>query len=147
MEAQVHGVKVPKAGGESAGRGLLARVRAAVSDSAWGSLAGKGLVYGAGFALLAVVGSGRIHCLAAQAHEKSAEAGALSAAASAPPREAARARHLLHEAVAEVTKGQENMTGLSMHAAPLEPNYRGWMEYRGRILDELVRLRDLAAAH
>jgi competence protein ComEA len=40
--------------------GLLARARRAVSDSAWGSLVGKGLLTVVAFALLALVGSGRL---------------------------------------------------------------------------------------
>lgn len=42
------------------GSGLAARARAAVADSAWAGLAGKGAAYLTGFALLALVGSGRL---------------------------------------------------------------------------------------
>lgn len=45
--------------------GLLARLRAALAESAWGSLAGKGAIYAAGFALLAAVGSGKLGCMGA----------------------------------------------------------------------------------
>ena len=38
----------------------LGRVRRAATETAWGSLAGKGAAYLAGFALLALVGSGRL---------------------------------------------------------------------------------------
>jgi competence protein ComEA len=80
---------------EGAAKSLWARVRAAVADSAWGSLVGKGLVYIAGFALLAMVGSGRVHCLAgprpgpgaavAAAPSPSASAMAAAGVASAAP--------------------------------------------------------------
>src|SRR4051812_35708963 len=39
---------------------LVARARAAVADSAWAGLAGRAAAYLAGFALLALVGSGRL---------------------------------------------------------------------------------------
>src|SRR4051812_26290914 len=41
-------------------KGVLGRVRAAIADSAWGALAGKGVLAVAGFVVLAMVGSGRI---------------------------------------------------------------------------------------
>ena len=75
MEAQIAGEKVV---------GLWTRVRVAIGNSAWGSLAGKSALYIAGFALLAVVGSGRIHCLAAPAHDKQPSAVAAPPASAAP---------------------------------------------------------------
>lgn len=45
--------------------GILARLRAALAESAWGALAGKGAIYAAGFALLAAVGSGKLGCMGA----------------------------------------------------------------------------------
>jgi competence protein ComEA len=42
------------------GSGLAARARAMVADSAWAGLAGKGAAYLGAFALLAMVGSGRL---------------------------------------------------------------------------------------
>ncbi len=41
-------------------RGALGRMRAAIADSPWGALAGKGVLAAAGFVLLAMVGSGRL---------------------------------------------------------------------------------------
>jgi competence protein ComEA len=78
MEAQVAKGKVEGGKGAGEGRRIWARARAAVGDSAWGALAGKGLLYFAGFALLAAVGSGRLRCLALSSPSRVpvAEAGA-----------------------------------------------------------------------
>ena len=54
------GVEVVGAVDEAGAESLLARARRAVSDSAWGSLLGKGLLTVVAFALLALVGSGRL---------------------------------------------------------------------------------------
>jgi competence protein ComEA len=89
MEAQIAEEKVEPAagvGGEGEGEGgqrLWARVRAAVADSAWGSLVGKGVLYAAGFVLLAAVGSGRIRCLSAPDRAPGTEASAAPPSASA----------------------------------------------------------------
>lgn len=81
MEAQIVEEKVEQAGW----RRRWDRIRAAIGDSAWGSLAGKGALYVAGFVLLAAVGSGRIRCLSGPAHEKEATAAvAPPSSASAP---------------------------------------------------------------
>lgn len=54
------GVELAGAVGEAGEESLFARARRAVGDSAWGSLLGKGLLTVVAFALLALVGSGRL---------------------------------------------------------------------------------------
>ncbi len=44
----------------AASKGLVGRARAVIADSAWGALAGKGVLAVAGFVLLALVGSGKL---------------------------------------------------------------------------------------
>jgi competence protein ComEA len=57
MEAQA---TKKKAGATTASKGLVGRARAVIADSAWGALAGKGVLAVAGFVVLALVGSGKL---------------------------------------------------------------------------------------
>ncbi|MEO5725772.1 MAG: helix-hairpin-helix domain-containing protein [Byssovorax sp.] len=64
-------------------RGALGRMRAAIADSPWGALAGKGVLAAAGFVLLALVGSGRLGGAAPRLGIAEAAAATPSASASA----------------------------------------------------------------
>lgn len=89
MEARA-AIKTKKDGAPASAKeskGTLGRVRARIADSPWSALAGKGVLAAAGFALLALVGSGRLGV--SSPHLGIAEAAAAtpsaSASASAPP--------------------------------------------------------------
>jgi competence protein ComEA len=65
MEAQAAKKKVGAAaivgaGAGAGSKGALGRLRAVITDSAWGALAGKAVIAIAGFVVLALVGSGRV---------------------------------------------------------------------------------------
>jgi competence protein ComEA len=64
--------------------GWIARARRALADSAWSSLAGKGLLYVVGFALLALVGSGKLRWPSPEARGPLAVGIAEAAAAPLP---------------------------------------------------------------
>ena len=60
MEAQAAKKKDRTSTPQAEPKGGLGRLRAAITDSPWGALAGKGALAAAGFVLLALVGSGRL---------------------------------------------------------------------------------------
>ncbi len=64
-------------------KGALGRMRAAIADSPWGALAGKGVLAAAGFVLLALVGSGRLGGAPSRLGIAEAAAATPSASASA----------------------------------------------------------------
>jgi competence protein ComEA len=62
-------------------KGVVGRVRAVIADSAWGALAGKGVLAIAGFVVLALVGSGKLGEISPRVGV--AQAATVSASASA----------------------------------------------------------------
>ena len=81
MEAQAARKKDRSLTPQAEPKGALGRMRAAIADSPWGALAGKGLLAATGFVLLALVGSGRLG--GAPPRLGIAEAAAATASASA----------------------------------------------------------------
>jgi competence protein ComEA len=81
MEAQAAKKKDRTSTPKAEPKGALGRVRAAIADSPWGALVGKGALAVGGFVVLALVGSGRIG--GASPRIGIAEAAAATATASA----------------------------------------------------------------
>ena len=50
------------------------------------------------------------------------------------------ATSLLNDAVAFVTRGQENASDISRQLRAYTPDYDNWMQYRGKIIDMIERL-------
>jgi competence protein ComEA len=71
------------AAADGAGSGLVARLRSAVRDSPWASLAGKLALYGAAVVVLALVGSGKWLAKGAPPHASAHLGVAMANAASA----------------------------------------------------------------
>jgi len=53
---------------------------------------------------------------------------------------AGKALALIKEAVAFVTRGQDQVTDISRHLHPYTPNYGKWMKYRNRLIQMEIRL-------
>jgi hypothetical protein len=58
----------------------------------------------------------------------------------AKAKDSAEGRKLLDDAVAFVTKGQENVSDISRQLRAYTPDFATWMEYRGKIIDMIERL-------
>jgi competence protein ComEA len=89
MEAQAAKKRDRAATPKTEPKGALGRVRAAIADSPWGALLGKGALAVVGFLVLALVGSGRIGGSPPRIGIAEAAAATVSASASAASREAA----------------------------------------------------------
>jgi len=61
-----------------------------------------------------------------------------------PAAQAIHAMKLIAHAVADITKGQELVTDVTMQANPLPVDYDMWMKYRREIVDALLAARDQA---
>jgi competence protein ComEA len=83
MEAQAVKKKVGTAAATTGSKGVVGRMRAAIAESAWGPLVGKGALAVAGFVVLALVGSGRIGGSGGRIGIAEAAAATVSASASA----------------------------------------------------------------
>lgn len=84
MEAHAAKKKIGTATAAATGsKGVVGRMRAAIAESAWGPLVGKGALAIAGFVVLALVGSGRIGGSGARIGIAEAAAATVSASASA----------------------------------------------------------------
>ena len=83
MEAQAAKKKDRTPTPKAEPKGALGRLRAAIADSPWGALAGKGALAAGGFVLLALVGSGRIGGTSPRLGIAEAAAATASASASA----------------------------------------------------------------
>ena len=83
MEAQAAKKKDRTPAPKAEPQGALGRLRAAIADSPWGALAGKGALAAGGFVLLALVGSGRVGGTSPRLGIAEAAAATASASASA----------------------------------------------------------------
>jgi competence protein ComEA len=90
MEAQAAKKKVGAAaivgaGAGAGAKGALGRLRAVITDSAWGALAGKAVIAIAGFVVLALVGSGRVGEISPRVGVAEAASASAGVGMKAPP--------------------------------------------------------------